>query len=138
MSGLTIHDGFEWTDPHGDNGAHFALPADDAGAAELMVWWHQIAHNDALATLPKAIEYSAHDLELTGQLFEFLLGPVDRPVDQAELTCWFYLASKVMRAIGALKDGQTPSADTLRDIRVYAMMITRIRARGAWPEMMRP
>jgi hypothetical protein len=102
------------------------------------VWWLQLAHSDIKATLPKAVEYSAHDLELTGQLFEFLLGSENQPIDRAELTCWFYLASKVMRAVGALKDGAFPSDDTLQDIRVYATMITRIRDKGAWPAVVRP
>lgn len=104
------------------------------GIEELAEWWQRLTSQDITVTLPKVQEYSAHDLELTGQLFDFLLGqPEDPPVSKAEMTCWFYLASKVMRAIGALKDGVTPSTDTIRDIRVYAAMITRIRSTGAWP-----
>lgn len=112
---------------------------DDEKSRELAEWWVGLTEQDISATLPKVQEYSAHDLRLTGQLFEFLLGqPEDPPVGWAEMTCWFYLTSKVMRAIGALKDGVSPSDDTLRDIRIYATMITRVRATGGWPGVMQP
>jgi hypothetical protein len=101
---------------------------------DLSKWWIELAHADLRATLPKAIEYSSHDLVMTGRLMQVLVGDGDGwSVGPAELTCWFYLLSKVTRAIGAIKDQNQPSEDTIRDIRVYATMIARIRANGRWP-----
>lgn len=110
-------------------------PVDD-GLAELAAWWHDLAEKDLEMLLPKALEYSAHDLELTGEIMTTIMA--ERPdgradVEPAELTCWFYLLSKVMRAIGAIKEGHRPSEDTITDIRVYSTMIARIRATGGWP-----
>lgn len=116
-----------------------------SAAVELIAWWTKLGASDLEMLIPKAIEYSAHDLTLTGDAMAWMFGleeialgvPTGDNIRSAELTCWFYLLSKVMRAIGAVKDGNRPSDDTLRDVRVYATMIQRIRDTGSWPGWLR-
>jgi hypothetical protein len=107
---------------------------DTPGAAELHGWWHALADSDLEMLLPKAIEYSAHDLRMTGHGMADLMGI--EPIDDAfaaELACAVYLFSKLTRILGAYKDGRLPSSDSLTDSRVYATMMARIRDKGGWP-----
>jgi hypothetical protein len=101
---------------------------------ELIQWWTALASADLAELTPKAAEYSAHDLRLTGHLMADLIsaGPVD-DTTAAEITCMIYALSKITRALGAYKEGRRPSDDTITDIRIYATMVARIRAVGGWP-----
>jgi hypothetical protein len=103
------------------------------GSEELAAWWHGVADSDLEMLLPKAVEYSAHDLRMTGHIMADLM---DIKVDDAfaaELACAVYLMSKVTRILGAYKDGRLPAIDSITDARVYATMMARIRDRGGWP-----
>lgn len=101
---------------------------------ELAAWWHATADSDLAMLLPKAIEYSAHDLRMTGHVLADMMDI--EPVSDAfaaELACATYLMSKVTRILGAYKDGRLPNIDSITDARVYATMMARIREAGGWP-----
>lgn len=101
---------------------------------ELTAWWHAVANGDLEMLLPKAAEYSAHDLRMTGHVLADMMDI--EPVSDAfaaELACAVYLMSKVTRILGAYKDGRLPSIDSVTDARVYSTMMARIREKGAWP-----
>jgi hypothetical protein len=100
---------------------------------ELGDWWHRVADSDLEMLLPKAVEYSAHDLRMTGHVMADLMGIKVDDAFAAELACAVYLMSKVTRILGAYKDGRLPSSDSLTDSRVYATMMARIREKGSWP-----
>lgn len=97
-------------------------------------WWRQTAETDLAMLLPKAREYSAHDLRMAGRILADMLGWDDADnATCAEIATAWYLVSKAMRAMGAYKEHRLPSADTLTDLRVYATMAARIREAGGWP-----
>ncbi len=101
---------------------------------ELHKWWHDQADADLAMLLPKAVEYSAHDLRMTGHVLADMVGIA--PVSDAfaaELACATYLMSKVTRILGAYKEGRLPTIDSIVDARVYATMMARIRDKGSWP-----
>lgn len=108
---------------------------------ELADWWRGVTEDDIAAMLPKAREYSAYDLILLGKATADMVGAFDpEPYEEgvpdgvyAEIGCWWYLMGKVARAIGAIKEGRLPSEDTAADARIYATMISRIKAVGGWP-----
>lgn len=102
-------------------------------------WWRMLTEEDIKATLPKATEYGASDLDLMGQGVRMLQGDVwdggdageARAVGQ-ELAVLFYLQGKIARALSAASQGQRCSVDTITDIRVYAVMLAKIRETGSW------
>lgn len=107
--------------------------------AQLAQWWRDVAEEEIDKVVPKAVEYSAHDLALLGEWMRDLIEPhrnegsAPSVVADAELACWFYLAGKLGRAMGALREGRAPSDDTLEDIGIYCRMAQRIRQAGSWP-----
>lgn len=104
-------------------------------ASELEGWWAKLAQADMEVAVPKAIEYSATDLDMLGRWMADLLGIElpDQPGIEVELACMFYLFGKIARALGAYRDGRRPSDDTIRDARIYLIMLTRARETGGWP-----
>jgi hypothetical protein len=98
-------------------------------------WWRTLTETDIAKTAPKAKEYSAVDLAIMGDVLrKWTIGGADQPdrIGQ-EMAVMLYLLGKVARAIGAYQEGHVPSDDTLDDIRIYAVMLKRIRDKGAWP-----
>ena len=108
-----------------------ALASDRRG--ELAHWWHKIADMDLEMLLPKAVEYSAHDLRMTGHVLADMMGIEVDDAFACELACATYLMSKVTRILGAYKEGRLPSVDSITDARVYATMMARVREKGGWP-----
>ena len=112
---------------------HWAEARNADRRAELAHWWHQIAEQDLAMLLPKAAEYSAHDLRMTGHVLADMMGISVDDSFAAELACATYLMSKVTRILGAYKEGRLPAIDSITDARVYATMMARIRDTGGWP-----
>lgn len=115
------------------------LPDETTPEGELRAWWRDISKIDEDAVVPKAIEYSAVDLEIIGRgLMAFNPGlwaaapEEDRSEIAAEMATTFYTLGKVARAIGAFSEGRRPSDDTWHDVTVYSMMARRIRSAGRW------
>lgn len=101
---------------------------------ELEQWWRATGENDLQMLIPKAATYSAHDIRLTGHVIaDMVLSEQVSDAFASELACAVYLMSKVTRLLGAYKEGRLPTEDSITDARVYATMIARIRATGAWP-----
>lgn len=106
---------------------------------EIKTWWEGLTARDIADTLPKAIEYGASDLDLMGQGVRMLQGDVweggdagERRAVGQELAILFYLQGKIARALSAASLGQRCSADTIKDIRIYAVMLQRVRETGTW------
>jgi hypothetical protein len=107
-------------------------------AAELYDWWTEQAASDAEVAASKADEYGSYDLLLLGKVLADMTGfPLvdgESPEETyAELGICFYALGKVARWVGAVVEGRRPSADTLRDLKVYTTMVERVRAVGGWP-----
>jgi hypothetical protein len=116
--------------------AHEVLvpPGVDAAALEELIhWWLQKAGEDAVKTVPKAIEYGSADMIEMGRDLMDIAGRHVDDAEAAEIGTWFYVLGKVKRWQNAIKRGERVSDDTLLDIAVYAMMARRIRDVGGWP-----
>lgn len=97
-------------------------------------WWRTLPDQELPDLMKKVTDYSAYDLELIGRVLADTLGqPNLEPGIYQELGCWFYLLGKIARAMGAIREGRTPSYDTALDTRIYATMIMRIKTAGGWP-----
>lgn len=126
--------GFPMPLPGGGEGWTVGGDTRPKDTSELAEWWRAVGERDIAMMTPKAQEYSAHDLTMTGHILAQMVGihPI-RDQMAAELTCAVYAMSKITRMLGAYKEGRYPSADSITDVRVYATMIARIRDTGAWP-----
>lgn len=104
-------------------------------AGHLEAWWLDKAQDEIQGVVPKAVEYSSTDLVDLGRQIAGLAGWGDECTDahHAELGIAFYVAGKVGRIMGAIKEGRLPSDDTWHDIAVYTKMAQRVREVGAWP-----
>jgi len=106
-------------------------------AAELERWWYRRVDEEITGVVPKAVEYSSTDLiDLGRQIADVAGWSVEQKADEgalAELGIAFYVAGKVGRVMGAIKEGRRPSDDTWHDIAVYTKMAQRVREVGAWP-----
>lgn len=104
-------------------------------AGHLETWWLGKAQDEIQGVVPKAVEYSSTDLVDLGRQIAGLAGWGDECTDahHAELGIAFYVAGKVGRIMGAIKEGRLPSDDTWHDIAVYTKMAQRVREVGAWP-----
>lgn len=100
---------------------------------ELEAWWLEVAGEEVMRVVPKAVEYGSTDLVDIGQM---LARAMNRTVDDtkaAELGIYFYMIGKMARWSDAIKEGRDVSDDTLHDIGVYVRMAQRVRAAGGWP-----
>lgn len=103
-------------------------------AGRLEAWWESTSEQEMAASIPKAIEYSSTDLVDLGRQIAQLAGWGDyTDAHLAELGIAFYVAGKVARVMGAIREGRLPSTDTWHDIAVYTKMAQRVREVGAWP-----
>lgn len=111
------------------------LPSDVLSATvdDLAEWWRQRAQTEIQRTVPKAIEYGAHDLVEIGRTLARCMNRQVSDEEMAELGIYFYLVGKVARWTDAVTRGDRPSDDTLFDIGVYIRMAQRVRAAGGWP-----
>lgn len=105
---------------------------------QLTEWWMTQAEDEIARTVPKAIEYSAVDLQDIGNDLARTMGREVSDEEAAELGVFFYLRGKVARWVGAVMAGQRVSDDTLFDIGVYVRMVQRIRESGSWPGTTEP
>lgn len=112
---------------------------------EVAGWWHDTTKDDIKATLPKLAEYGASDLAIMGSALVRLLpaevraGMDDYTLERTgvEMAIANYLLGKVGRMFSAWEQGNEPSADTIKDARIYAIMLTRAREFGGWPRSTR-
>lgn len=106
-------------------------------AAALEDWWTEVTQREIQGVVPKAIEYSATDLEDIGRQLASFAGWTPEQMASGslltELGIAFYVVGKVGRVMGALREGRAPSDDTWHDIAVYTKMAQRVRDVGAWP-----
>lgn len=108
-------------------------------AAELRAWWERLSGRDMDAVVPKAVEYSAYDLDIMGHALlawskqDWNGGTIEeRSAVGQEMAITFYVLGKVSRLIGAFTEGRLPSEDTWDDVRIYATMAARVRDTGRW------
>lgn len=115
--------------------------ADDVAAQinEIKAWWKMVTLDDIEGCMAKAEEYGSGDLEMMGQAMLMLQGDVWEGGDAAEkgkigqeLAILFYIHGKVARALAAAKNGRPCSDDTIKDIRIYGVMLQRVRETGKW------
>lgn len=104
----------------------------------LVAWWVKTAEADIVKAMPKILEYGGYNMVAMGRDIDSLMAgrmSADEPTDGElqELAIWIYLSGKMGRAMAALKEGRTPSYDTVYDIEFYAKMIRRIRSNEVWP-----
>lgn len=107
---------------------------------KLTEWWTGLAESDMKATVPKAVEYGAYDLDIMGQAMVALADGMwtgatqeERLAIGREMACAFYLLGKTARIFSAFQRGERPSDDTWLDVTVYSVMARRIRQTGVWP-----
>jgi hypothetical protein len=105
----------------------------------IIEWWQRLTDDDINGCMAKAEEYGSGDLEMMGQAMIQLQGDVWEGGDAAdkarigqELAVLFYIHGKVARALAAARNGRPCSDDTIKDIRIYAVMLQRIRETGKW------
>lgn len=115
------------------------LQDQQAAMTELAGWWEQHADAAVGATVPKAVEYGAHDLDVMAAgmialVADKLAGATDAEKMQwgRYAACAFYELGKVGRMFGALAEGKLPKEDTEFDLEVYSVMAARIRQTGKW------
>jgi len=102
---------------------------------ELLEWASATVASDLDSVRRQITEYGSIDLEMMGMgLLEASSIPVSEHDVQRgmEMALIFYLQGKVARCISAMSAGKMPSDDTLRDLRVYALMLGHVRAFGHW------
>lgn len=99
--------------------------------SELRNWWLAQADGEIAAMVPKAVEYSAVDLEIMGAAME-AMGAAGEG-DGVEAAIAFYALGKLSRIAGALAEGRTPNRDSWFDLGVYARMAQRVIEVGSWP-----
>lgn len=94
----------------------------------------------------RAIEYGAHDLRVMGAAMLQLLNETarahldDPDYDRGDggsafgmcMAVAFYELGKISRMLGTMMQGEWPSNDTVKDIRIYAHMFTHIAEYGDW------
>lgn len=102
-------------------------------------WWKTMTERDIAECIPKALEYGSGDLEMMGHAMLQLQGDVweggdagEKTAVGMELAVLFYIHGKLSRAMAAAKNGQRASDDTIKDIRIYAVMLQHIRDFGRW------
>lgn len=105
------------------------------GESTLSDWWRRLTNDDIAATLPKVQEYTAADLQIMGDTMRQWMPGGDTQPERwgIEMAIAFYLLGKIARAVAAYREGRVPSDDTLKDIRIYAVMMQRVRDTGGWP-----
>lgn len=104
---------------------------------ELQAWAAALVVDDLDRIRRQITEYGSVDLEMMGiglleaaQWDEALIG--DETGIGMELALIFYLQGKVARCVSAVAAKKRPSDDTLRDLRVYALMLGHVREFGHW------
>lgn len=136
VDALAISDSPDWVPLAPPGGP----PGSAAGEVELREWWEEVARREVEQVAPKAVEYSAADLDIMGYVLRNYPAAVDSAASAAdaaaraaELACAYYLLGKIARMFGAYHEGRMPSDDCVHDINVYGRMIQRIRETGSWP-----
>jgi hypothetical protein len=102
---------------------------------DLQAWAAGVVVEDLKSVKRQITEYGSIDLEIMGMgLLEASSVPTDQHTEQRgmEMALVFYLQGKVARCISAMAAGKPPSDDTLRDLRVYSLMLAHVREFGHW------
>lgn len=100
---------------------------------ELADWWRSKAQDEIKATVAKAVEYGATDLEDIGHQLARISGRQVSDAEAAEIGIAFYALGKVSRIMAAIKEGRRPSQDSWHDLGIYARMAQRVIEHGRWP-----
>lgn len=103
----------------------------------VVAWAMETIQEDFISVQRQIVEYGSVDLEMMGVgLLEAAHWDATIPSASAnpgmEMALVFYLQGKISRAVSAIAAGHLPSQDTLRDIRVYALMLAHVREYGHW------
>lgn len=105
---------------------------------EMTSWWAGLAAQDAERTVPKALAYGAHDLDVMAWAIDPMLPTIEGETPELrhrrglETAVWFYVLGKVARIQAATLAGAN-SDDHWFDAGVYVLMARRIRETGRWP-----
>lgn len=103
-------------------------------AGDLEGWWMERATEEAMAVIPKAVEYGSNSLEKFGRFVAGLPQRTDLTTEEAlELGSFAYAYGKMLRWEDSAQRSERPSDDTIHDIGVYTRMVQRIRDTGSWP-----
>lgn len=109
---------------------------------ELAQWWRDLAEEEVVRVVDKAVEYGATDLRDLGyQVLEMAgrrasgdrVDIVDEDRYATEVGIAFYAMGKMARIAAAIKEGRQPSSDSWHDLGVYARMAQRVHQVGGWP-----
>jgi hypothetical protein len=104
---------------------------------ELRGWWFDQAEAEIGPLAAKAAEYGgegqAMDLIDIGRNIARLAGREVGDAEATEIGCAFYAHGKMARIMAAIAAGRRASDDTWYDLGIYARMVQRTRAAGAWP-----
>ena len=85
----------------------------------------------------KAREYGTTELEQFGSTLRYVAGLPHNPTQDLLTACWNYATGKVARWTAAVKRGERPSEDTVRDLMVYCMMYLKVAETGEWYDQQR-
>jgi len=107
--------------------------------AAIEKWLRSKFEDDLQRLYAKRAEYGSADLRVMGESMVNLLpgnrdlSPAQRRQAGLEMALGFYAMGKASRGYGAWERGQAPSADTWRDLSLYASMARYVRENGDWP-----
>lgn len=104
---------------------------------QLQAWAAELVAQDLQSVQRQITEYGSVDIEMMGiGLLEASAIPIVSGTEMhrmgMEMALIFYLQGKVSRCVSAIAAGHMPSDDTLKDIRVYALMLAHVRQFGHW------
>lgn len=101
-------------------------------AVELEGWLRNAFEAELPGTIDKAILYGSVDLEIMADAMGKMMPHLKTDALRLQAAISFYLLGKVARAMGALRDGREPTADTWYDAHIYSMMGLKIQETGFW------
>ena len=99
---------------------------------ELEAWLRNAFDTELPGTLEKAVLYGSADLEIMADAMGKMMPHLQNDAQRLQAAIAFYLLGKVARAMGALRDGREPTADTWYDAHIYSMMALKIQETGHW------
>lgn len=95
-------------------------------------YFHDLMDEILEPLVGKAREYGTTELEQFGSTLRYVAGLPHNPTQDLQTACWNYATGKVARWTAAVKRGERPSEDTVRDLMVYCMMYLKVAETGEW------
>lgn len=130
---LFVHDADQQTAPIGEDMPDMIVGVPPLTPVEELQSWLWNAFNTELpGTLEKAELYGSADLEIMADAMGKMMPHLQTDAQRLQAAIAFYLLGKVARAMGALRDGREPTADTWYDAHIYSMMALKIQETGHW------